>query len=106
MGSPPPPGKSGAAVHKRATSLCRYGPAPLLPASLMTLPRNRMRTFTSSLSLSVGLALAAVLAGCGEGQKQQAGPPPPKVTVAKPIKRTIVDQDEYVGRFVAVNSVE
>ena len=28
------------------------------------------------------------------------------MTVAKPVQRTIVDQDEYVGRFVAVNSVE
>jgi multidrug efflux system membrane fusion protein len=64
-----------------------------------------MRTLTSFLRLSVGLGLAALLAGCGEEAKQ-AAPPPPKVTIAKPIKRTIVDQDEYVGRFVAVNSVE
>ena len=28
------------------------------------------------------------------------------MTVAKPIERTVTDQDEYVGRFVAVNSVE
>ena len=33
-------------------------------------------------------------------------PPPPAVTVANPIQRTIVDHDEYVGRFVAVDSVE
>ena len=31
---------------------------------------------------------------------------PPAVTVAKPVQRTVVDQDEYVGRFVAVDSVE
>src|SRR5205814_2751204 len=38
---------------------------------------------------------------------QQAGPPaPPTVTTAKPIKRMIVDRDEYVGRFVAIDSVE
>src|SRR6266436_2560916 len=54
---------------------------------------------------TLAIALACLLAGCGEGQKQAAAPPP-KVTVANPIKRTIVDQDEYVGRFVAVNSVE
>jgi RND family efflux transporter MFP subunit len=52
------------------------------------------------------IALASILASCGEGPKQQAAPPPPAVTVAKPVKRTIVDQDEYVGRFVAVGSVE
>ncbi len=51
------------------------------------------------------LLLAPALAACGNGQ-QQGGPPPPAVTVAKPVKRTIVDQDEYVGRFVAVDSVE
>jgi RND family efflux transporter MFP subunit len=28
------------------------------------------------------------------------------VTVARPVQRTIVDQDEYVGRFVAVDAVE
>src|SRR5260370_30722966 len=54
---------------------------------------------------TVGIALACLLACCGEGQKQAAAPPP-KVTVANPIKRTIVDQDEYVGRFVPVDVVE
>ncbi len=33
-------------------------------------------------------------------------PPPPTVTVAKPVERNVVDQDEYVGRFVAVDAVE
>jgi membrane fusion protein, multidrug efflux system len=54
---------------------------------------------------AVAIASASLLASCGEAQKQAASPPP-KVTVAKPIKRTIVDQDEYVGRFVPVNVVE
>jgi multidrug efflux system membrane fusion protein len=54
---------------------------------------------------AVAIALACLLAGCGEGQKQAAAPPP-KVTVAKPIQRTIVDRDEYVGRFVPVDVVE
>jgi RND family efflux transporter MFP subunit len=54
---------------------------------------------------AITIALASLLAGCGEGQKH-AAQPPPKVTVAKPIKRTIVDQDEYVGRFVPVDVVE
>jgi len=44
---------------------------------------------------------------CSESpQKQASAPPPPAVTVAKPTKRVVVDQDEYVGRFVAVDSVE
>jgi multidrug efflux system membrane fusion protein len=54
------------------------------------------------------LALAgALLASCGQNPpQQQAAPPPPAVTVAAPIERTITDHDEYVGRFVAVDSVE
>jgi multidrug efflux system membrane fusion protein len=47
-----------------------------------------------------------VLAACGQGQQQAGAPPPPAVTVANPVTRTIVDYDEYVGRFVAVDSVE
>ncbi len=49
--------------------------------------------------------IAALLAGCGQGQQQGAAAPP-TVTVANPVARTVVDQDEYVGRFVAVDSVE
>ena len=51
--------------------------------------------------------LATLVASCGESQKQSgASPPPPAVTVAQPVKRTVTDFDEYVGRFAAVNSVE
>jgi RND family efflux transporter MFP subunit len=47
------------------------------------------------------------LAGCSNGQNAAAPTPPPTaVTVANPVKRTIADQDEYVGRFVATDSVE
>ena len=59
----------------------------------------------SLTSLSAAGALILV-AGCGEGQKQQVALPPPKVTVARPLERTIVDQDEYVGRFVPLDFVE
>jgi RND family efflux transporter MFP subunit len=52
------------------------------------------------------LILAVALAGCSDSQNAAAPPPPPAVTIAKPVKRTIVDQDGYVGRFVAVDSVE
>ncbi|MFZ0650887.1 MAG: efflux RND transporter periplasmic adaptor subunit [Pseudolabrys sp.] len=56
--------------------------------------------------LAALLVLATLVASCGEQQKQGGGPPPPAVTVAKAIKRTVVDYDEYVGRFAAINSVE
>jgi RND family efflux transporter MFP subunit len=52
------------------------------------------------------VALALALAACGEAPPPPAPPPPPAVTIANPVKRTITDQDEYVGRFVAVDSVE
>ena len=52
------------------------------------------------------LLLVTALAGCGQAQQQTAAPPPPTVTVARPVQRTVIDQDEYVGRFVAVDSVE
>jgi RND family efflux transporter MFP subunit len=58
------------------------------------------------LAAAVAL-LAPMLGACGQSQPPaSAAPPPPSVTVAKPIERGIVDQDEYVGRFIAVNSVE
>ncbi len=59
----------------------------------------------SAAMLAIAGALL-MLAGCGQGQQQGSVPPPPTVTVATPVQRTVVDQDEYVGRFVAVDSVE
>jgi RND family efflux transporter MFP subunit len=59
--------------------------------------------FTQVASLAL---LAAALAGCGDSQSPAAAPPPPTVTVAKPVQRGIVDYDEYVGRFIAVDTVE
>lgn len=51
---------------------------------------------------------AIALAGCDGGQPSapRAEPPPPQVTVARPTKKLITEHDEYVGRFVAVDSVE
>jgi RND family efflux transporter MFP subunit len=53
----------------------------------------------------LALALMATLAACEQSQ-QAAAPPDPVVTVAPPVRKTVVDQDEYVGRFVAVDSVD
>jgi RND family efflux transporter MFP subunit len=43
------------------------------------------------------------LAGCA---KKPPPPPPPTVYVARPLQQKLVDWDDYVGRFVAVNSVD
>lgn len=61
----------------------------------------------SPLRLLAGTSLVLVLAACNDQSAQKKGPPPaPPVTVAMPVKRSVVERDEYVGRFVAVNSVE
>ena len=38
--------------------------------------------------------------------RNRSGGPPPKVTVAKPVVREIVEQDQYTGRFDAIDYVE
>jgi RND family efflux transporter MFP subunit len=66
-----------------------------------------MTTFTRIRWILPAALLAAALAAGGEGTKRgAAAPPPPAVTVANPTQRTIVDQDEYVGRFTPIESVE
>jgi RND family efflux transporter MFP subunit len=49
-----------------------------------------------------------MLAACDQSQSQAQGaaPPPPQVTVARPVQKVVADQEEYVGRFVAVDAVE
>src|ERR1700726_1669662 len=83
---------------------------------LPTLPRGRGRggrgkrgrrlMGISNAARFAALLRGVALAGCGQSQQQSAAPAPPTVTVATPVQRTVVDQDEYVGRFVAVDSVE
>jgi RND family efflux transporter MFP subunit len=66
-----------------------------------------LMNYESHLRLAAALLLLVpALAACGQSQPPGGAPPPPTVTVAKPIARGVVDQDEYVGRFVAVDSVE
>jgi RND family efflux transporter MFP subunit len=60
-----------------------------------------IRWAAATLALNLTLSYEAVAQ-----PKPGAAPPPPAVTVAKPTKRRLSDYDEYVGRFVAVNSVE
>jgi RND family efflux transporter MFP subunit len=65
------------------------------------------QTSAQTIRVAMVLVLAILVASCGERQQKQAGaPPPPSVTVATPVKRSVSDFDEYVGRFVAVDSVE
>jgi len=75
----------------------------LMPTLMMPL----VPALKSVRLLTILLPLVGALAACGQSQSQpQAMPPPPQVTIAKPTSKMIADQDEYVGRFVAVESVE
>jgi len=70
-------------------------------------PLMTRRHFKNCAATLFAVVLPALLAACGQEKQAQApAMPPPAVTVANPVQRTIVDQDEYVGRFVAVDSVE
>src|SRR5258705_6289015 len=82
---------------------------PASPRDRQALPGSTsMRVKMKKMSIAAIVAILPALAACGQGksQPQAAAPPPPKVTVANPVSRMIADQDEYVGRFVAVESVE
>jgi len=66
-----------------------------------------MPIFTLARSACAALLVAVVASGCTDNNTPAApAAPPPTVTVAQPVKRTVIDRDEYVGRFVAVDSVE
>lgn len=55
----------------------------------------------------LGLVCGAVLGSCApEDTTTPQGLPPPKVTVAAPVVREVVENDEFVGRFEAVDSVD
>ncbi|MDB5447259.1 MAG: multidrug-efflux system secretion protein HlyD family, partial [Phenylobacterium sp.] len=49
-------------------------------------------------------AAVLLLAGCHK--KAPPAPPPPTVIVSKPLAKSIVDWDDFVGRFEAVNSID
>ena len=65
-----------------------------------------MRGLGGKHAARAGLAIiaAALLASCAK--KQPPPPPPPTVVVSKPLQSDIVDWDDYVGRFEAINSVD
>src|SRR5262245_43257446 len=57
---------------------------------------------------ALSAVVVGLLAACGQGtsQARKSAPPPPEVTVAHPVVKTVADQDEYVGRFVAIDALE
>ncbi|WP_256731473.1 efflux RND transporter periplasmic adaptor subunit [Sphingomonas sp. dw_22] len=55
--------------------------------------------------IAATLAGALLLGGCGAGESPPP-PGPPPVTVSAPLVQDVVDWDEYVGRFEAIQNVE
>src|SRR5215475_7996769 len=103
-GSKRPEGRRSQSCDPMREPRSRIMYTPLLP---IWPPDGASMTMLSSARLVAPVfALAFAFAGCGESKQQAAAPPPPPVTVAKPVQRTVVDQDEYVGRFVAIDAVE
>lgn len=60
--------------------------------------------YRPTTALGAAISLSLFVAACGQGTPP--APPPPQVTVANPVREKLIDRDEYVGRFVAVDSVE
>jgi RND family efflux transporter MFP subunit len=66
--------------------------------------RSRLPSLLTVLSgLAAGLAAGPLAT---PAHAQAPGGPPPKVTVAKPVVRQIVEQDQYTGRFDPIDYVE
>ncbi|MDJ0942413.1 MAG: efflux RND transporter periplasmic adaptor subunit [Kiloniellales bacterium] len=69
----------------------------------LALPRK-----AGPLALMPAALAVLLLAGCRDEEAAANAPaaPPPPVTVAKPLVKSIVEDDEFVGRFAAVSEVE
>lgn len=67
---------------------------------------SMLRRFAPAIWLMPLVALLA--AGCERTQSdvQKPNPPPPTVTVAQPLKRIAPQEEEQVGRFIAVDTVD
>jgi RND family efflux transporter MFP subunit len=79
-----------------------------MTSAVFSRPTSKRTRMNKMMIAAAMVAIAPALAACGQSasQPQSAAPPPPQVTVAKPVTKMIAEQDEYVGRFVAVESVE
>lgn len=70
--------------------------------------RTALRTRHSPAAslIATALLLTACFPSDGDERTEAAAPPPPVVTVAKPVVRDVIEDDEFIGRFDAVAEVE
>lgn len=83
-------------IRRRVARARRVAPEVIRPAAV-------------PIGAAAVLSIVVALSACSGGQgTTNGGAPqgPPPVTVAKPMQRSIVDWDDYVGRFEAVDTVE
>jgi RND family efflux transporter MFP subunit len=66
---------------------------------------NRVRILTTSPLIATA-AFVGWTVLLPEARAQQAAPPPPPVTVSAPVKREVVEWDEYTGQYAAIERVE
>lgn len=59
----------------------------------------------TSIATAVAVAILPLIMGCRE-KKSVPSPPPSSVTVALPIKQTVVEWDEFTGHIDAVETVD
>src|SRR5688572_23376932 len=64
---------------------------------------TRLACWSVCLLFPLGIATSS---GCGDAAGSLPESKPPKVTVARPVFRTVSDLEEYTGRVVAVEKVE
>jgi RND family efflux transporter MFP subunit len=70
--------------------------------------RRSLRTEDDMLKQGVKLVMlgAALAASAACGNAPPNAPPPPLVSAGYPLRRNVVDWDDYVGRFEAIQDVE
>jgi len=55
---------------------------------------------------AAAFAALVLMTACSKTNQAPPAPPPPHVSVASPLARDVVDWDEYIGHFVAPQSVD
>jgi NodT family efflux transporter outer membrane factor (OMF) lipoprotein/RND family efflux transporter MFP subunit len=94
-------GRRGAGAILGSAGPVGGGPQEYGAMRQTTLHRCGVGLFLGSLAAALGS-----LAGCNKAAPARAEPPPPKVTVARPEMRQVVDSDQYNGWLQSAQTVD